>query len=322
MGLSHNFIPGTTMGIGTGTWYRIEPQTGPAGSHVVQSEKYFPVLNSLSFSQTHEWSESDNIAKNGMKSIEGAVAKVAGNSLTELASKVAQRRIGGGPHISACSIYTDSSPPSFTVRTQLFSPDGSGVLMALLEELRADFCGSISMNGANGAINGAISTNIGGGGAISGALSSAGVSTSPAATSGAYTQNGWVTHPEWWKVEVISYASGAAVPIIKMTDMHAVSFEVTMFSPFIGKDPSTVELNIGFKYGFRGYRESMSFGGGGGSSPSASSPGQPQSTPSSRGSSNQQATRPQTNNNNTNSLPQSAQTFRANSPLLGGPLTY
>lgn len=237
MALPHHFTPGTNFGIETGTWYRLNPQNGSAGSHIIGDAQWFPVTDTVSFSQQHIWNESDNLGKNMMASVSelGGIAGATGKDLT---SRFAQRGIGiatgstsGGPHLSACSVYVDSSPPTLTMRTKLFTPDGSGILINLLEKLRADFTGTLGNTGG---------------------------STSTGA--GKLAQGGLVAHPEWWTVEVLTFASGSKSVIMSMKDMHVTSFDVTMFAPFIGKDPSLVELNIGFMHGFRGIRDSMSFG--------------------------------------------------------------
>jgi hypothetical protein len=272
MALPHHFTPGTRFGIGTGTWYRLEPQTGSADSHVIERTLWFPVTDTVQFSQQHIWNESDNLGKNFMSTV-SELGSVLGNTGRDLASRFAQRGTGfltgvgtsGGPHLSACSVYVDSSPPTMTVRTKLFSPDGSGSLIALLEELRADFTGTI------GTSVGGFSTGF------------------TAAQTAGLAQGGLVAHPEWWTVEVVSFAGKSEATLMSMKNMHATQMDVTMFAPFIGKDPSLVELSIAFTHGFRGVRESMSFGGGAsagsGSSSNASSspPSRPRNTPASRG---------------------------------------
>ena len=120
-----------------------------------------------------------------------------------------------------------------------------------------------------------------GGGAVVSSINSA-VSVLNKA-SGGNLRGGLITYPEWWTVEVVSFAGGQGANVLmSMTDMLAKSMDVTMYAPFIGKDPSLVELSLGFSHGFRGLRESMSFGSGNassGSSASGSNPSQPKSTP-------------------------------------------
>ena len=114
--------------------------------------------------------------------------------------------------------------------------------------------------------------------------------------------------------------------------MVAKSMDVTMYAPFIGKDPSLIELSLGFSHGFRGLRESMSFGGGASSGGSAggqgggsqaSNPSRPKSTPASinRGSSQVNSSKG-ARSAPANNIPASAKQFRAASPLLGGPIRY
>jgi len=266
MALPHNFTPGTTMGIAKGTWYRLKPE---GGDHVVKDAVYLPVTDTVGFSQQHNWNEADNLGKNTMDALENVVKAIpvlgAGASII---SRSAQHRYGGGPSYSACAVYMDSSPPTVSVRTKLFIPDGSGSIMKLLESFRADFTGGMKSDDAlSKAVN-----------SIAAAASSA----------GAVGRGGMITHPGWWTVDVVTFAGGGASVLMHMEDMIAKSMDVTMFAPFIKQDPSLVELTIGFGHGFRGLRESMSFGGGGGGGAGGGGSGassSPQSTPNSRPSS-------------------------------------
>jgi len=283
MALPHDFKPGTTMGIGTGTWYVLTPA---GGNHVIKTSKYLPVTDSIAFSQQHVWNESDNLGKNILSSIENLPGQIlsgasrrtsklgkysgVANGAAQLVSRNLQHHLGGGPSASACAVYVDSSPPTINVRTKLFSPDGSGSIIGLLEEFRSDFTG-----GTVGAPSASAFSSAG-----AAAQSAIAGFNSLVATAG--VRGGIISHPGWWTIEIVSFAGGSNSVLMTMKDMIAKSMDVTMYSPFIGQDPSLIELNIGFSHGFRGLRESMSFGGSAGSSQSAGEAGnrsRPQSTP-------------------------------------------
>ncbi len=293
MALPHNFVPGTPMGIATGTWYKLIPKSGAAGTHVITKELFLPVTDSVSFSQQHNWNESDNMGKNLIAGAEGMLSQLPGGSvmtaIVDTVSRGVQKNvIGGGPSISACAVYMDSSPPAISVKTKLFTPDGSGVVMNLLEDLRADFTGGLTTKGKGASINASIAL----------LNDKAGKNV---------TSGGVIDHPEWWDIQVVSFAGGGAAVLMDMKNMIPKSMDVVMYAPFIGRDPSLVDLTIGFGHGFRGLRESMSFGGGGGGA-SSSSPGQPQSTPAS--------------NSRSNVAPTNSSSYQPNTITSGGLLDF
>jgi hypothetical protein len=231
--------------INYGTYYKLEPKQGSVGSHVITRTIYLPVQDTISWSFNHVYNEADNLSKNIIDNL-----AQRGGALGSAISKFAQRKIGGSVHISSCALYVDSGPPALNVKTRMFSPDGSGSILYLLELFRQDTHGSLGGSGlANTTVGGAANDVIGG--AVSAVNSLAGNSVA---------QGGTIDHPEWWNIQVVTYSKDGVVVLADMKDMLCRSMNVTFFSPFYGREPSMMDLELAFQYGFRGTRESMSFG--------------------------------------------------------------
>jgi len=252
MPLPHRFKPGTTADsfIKYGTYYRLTPVKGSADTHVITKPFLLPVIDTVNYSFQHRWNESDNLAKGVIDSI---IQK--GPAGIDTASRFLQRKIGGAPHVSACAIYVDSEPPTINVRTKMFSPDGMGSIVELIEQLRQDTHGATGtapkgnslLHKAGQAVQGVISAgeslvndSFGGGKVLGGA--------------------GWMSHPEWWKIQVIIFSKDGERVLSTHKDMHCTNMNVVFYAPFYNNEPSMIELEVGFMHGFRGTRESMAFG--------------------------------------------------------------
>jgi len=269
MPLPHTFMPGPEQMIPIGTYYRLEPIDGEVGSHVIKNPIYLPVTDTVSWSFNHTYNEADNLSK----TIIDSVAQ-KGGMLGEQVAKVAQRKIGGSVHVSSCAVYVDSAPPTINVRTKLFSPDGRGNILALVELFRQDTHGALGGSSVKehlAQLGGTISAAVGGD-PLTGA--GAGRSIGDAAQRGLETiqnvdrsipggksiKSGVIDHPEWWKIQVITFGKSGKTVLATMDDMLCKGINVTFFAPFYDSEPSLIELDMAFQHGFRGLRESMRFG--------------------------------------------------------------
>lgn len=277
--LPHNFIPGEEPMVKYGTYYRLEPISGATDAHVIKKAFYLPVTDTVNWSFSHEWNEADNLSKNIIDSVESKVPFNLGRSF----SKYAQRKIGGSVHVSSCAVYVDSAPPTINVRTKMFSPDGKGQLLRLVELLRQDTHGALggeAMSQRLGKITGDISELAGsvGGETVGSIAGDAGRIIGSGAMNavqgvlekgqdvlnagGKTFKAGAIDHPEWWKIQVVTFHSAGKTFLATMYDMVCTGMNVTFFAPFYNGEPMMIELDIGFKHAFRGLRESMTFSKG------------------------------------------------------------
>ena len=269
--LPHNFnsglTPGGERGVPYGVYYKLIPKHGPSGSHVIRSPIYLPVTDTISWSFQHTWTEADNLTKNLIRSAaSGAMGALTNNKFltgaADFAGTVAQRKLGGGAHVSACSIYMDSAPPTINVKTKLFSQDGNGSIIGFLESMRADTHADLGGGGVQQKIN---SLGGGVGSSVQSAIGAAQTGVNQLGGTGNAVKMGLVDHPEWWKIQVISFAGGNRTVIASMEDMICTGLDYTLYAPFVvgeggTSEPLMAEIAIAFKHGFRGLRESMSFG--------------------------------------------------------------
>ena len=73
-------------------------------------------------------------------------------------------------------------------------------------------------------------------------------------------QGGAIDHPEWWKIQVITFGKTRTTKLATMEDMICKSMNVIFFAPFYDAEPSMIEIDMAFQHGFRGVRQSMRFG--------------------------------------------------------------
>lgn len=254
--LPHNFAAlGTEQGSGaiaTGIYYKLIPKTDKASKHQkITSPIWFPVTGDahVDFTFSHQWDQADNLGK---KFLAGVANKALGPDFGDLAFKQGQHFLGGGLYVSGCSVYNSSSPPTITIATKLFSTDGNGKILNTIERLRWETHprrgGGASEAGKAGA-------------ALGGAAGEAMANSIVKATEAAGGKAGSIDHPGWWDVEVVSFAGGGAATVAKMSDMICTGLKITMYSPWIGKEPSIVEIRMDLQHAYPGLAESMSFGG-------------------------------------------------------------
>jgi len=259
--LPHDFSTlGKEVTIATGVYYHLIPKMDIASKHLgsVGSGFWFPVVGDMpvDFSFTHQWDQADNLAKKML----GAAASNIGGDIGDLAFKQAQHLLGGGLYVSGCSVFNSSAPPTISVATKLFSIGGRN-LIDIIEALRGDT--HARLNGGQSKIGqGAAAL----GGAAAGGLDKAfGEGTTQNLldkAKGTGVKAGSIDHPGWWDVEVVSHAGdGSAKIVAKMKDMICTGLKVTMYSPWIGIEPSYMELRVEFQHAYPGLTESMSFGG-------------------------------------------------------------
>ena len=269
MPLPHGFKPGEDPQsfIQYGTYYRLVPVQGAVGSHVITKPMLLPVTDSVSWSFQHRWNESDNLAKSIIDSAVQKGSSLVGATVANTTSRFLQRKIGGAPHVSACAIYVDSEPPTLSVKTKMFSPDGAGSILQIIELFRQDTHGATGSKAAKTV--GAKAGQLAGGGAVaSGIQNLQGNATGladkfNAAGNGSKVLGGagWIAHPEWWKIQVVTFSQSGQTILATMDNMHCTNMNVTMYAPFYNNEPSMIELELGFMHGFRGTRESMRFSG-------------------------------------------------------------
>lgn len=262
MPLPHNFIPqiGGEQMIPLGTYYRLEPIQGATGSHVITKPIFLPVIDSVNWSFTHVYNEADNLSKNIIDSIESKVPSALGVNTGRQISKYMQRKLGGSVHVSSCAVYVDSAPPAINVHSKVFSPDGSGQILQLVELLRQDTHGSLG----GGNVKQSLANFAGEAGEDfgSGIQSTASYLDKIANAGGnKVLQSGPIDHPEWWKIQIITFGSNGQTILATMKDMLCTTMNVIFYAPFYNNEPSMIELDMGFQHGFRGVRQSMSFGG-------------------------------------------------------------
>jgi len=289
MPLPHNFIPqvGGEQMIPVGTYYRLEPIQGATNSHVITAPVYLPVIDTVNWSFNHVYNEADNLSKNIIDSVEGLAPTIAGVSTGRQLSKYMQRKLGGSVHISSCAVYVDSAPPTINVRSKVFSPDGSGQLLTLVELLRQDTHGSLGGSGMKqrlGQLGGTIGRGLGNLGkatGISGASGPGGqklgraagetavdgiqsvtsfVDSAANAGGNKVLQSGPIDHPEWWKIQVVTFGRTGQTILATMEDMLCKGMNVVFYAPFYDGEPSMIEIDMAFQHGFRGVRQSMRFG--------------------------------------------------------------
>lgn len=228
-----------TLGVGgltaarNAVYYVLTPKSvGALKSHIFTQPVILPYLDQASISYAHNWSEADNLTKTLSESAGQyiGVGQLFSKGLQYVSSAAA-----AGPHASTASMYSDSAPVTLNVRSKIFSADGDGSLLRFLDNIRAEGFGSLSGTGGR--------TRIGG-------LSLAG---------------GLMRHPDWWDVKVVSVNQGLYTEIINITDMIIMSTNFTFYAPFVTgpsgiSEPMLVDIDIGFKQTFRGFRESHSIG--------------------------------------------------------------
>lgn len=229
--LPHNFSKITEMGSGvisTGTYYVLTPTFDNASPHpAVKAPIWLPVTgdNPVDFSFNHQWDQADNVSK---KIADAVSLGLLGGEWGSLAYKQGLHTMGGGPYVSGCAVFNSSSPATISVASKLFSSDGSGSLVELVEKLRSDTHANMAAGGTSNTVG---------------------------------VRGGAISHPGWWKIEVISFADGGSESIIaSMKDMICVGLKVTMHSPWVGKDPSLMELRVDFQNAYPGLAQSMAFG--------------------------------------------------------------
>jgi len=281
MTLPHSFSYGASdpsQIVQYGTYYCLTP-IGTQQGHIfpVNRKIFLPVEDTVNWVFSHEWNEADNYAKGVINSLSQT------SSLADATSRVALRKIGGSVHVSACAVYMDSAPPTINVKTKLFSSNGSGELLSLIEKFRMDTHAGLIPPGSARAS--AMAANVKSlaidlqkkiGGSAVGAnsrvsdtaldlgnnmLNIAQNAVNGLGNGSKAVQAGLVDHPEWWKVQVVTFYKEGYTVLATMEDMVCTGLNVTFFAPFYNGEPSLIELDLSFKHGFRGLRSSMQFGG-------------------------------------------------------------
>lgn len=220
--MPHDFSKlGTDRPVPNGVYYQLKPE----GEHIgIPGIGYWlPVIGDapVDFTFTHQWDAADNLAK---KMLDG-VAQDKGGELGSLAWKGAQHNLGGSVYGSGCTVFNSSAAPTISVASKLFSTGGTN-LIDMLENLRND-----------------THARLGGGGGFG-------------------FKGGTLATPGWWTINVISFATGGSggVNVARMQDMICTGLKVTMYSPWLGKEPSLMEMRIDFQHAYPGLAESMKFG--------------------------------------------------------------
>jgi hypothetical protein len=239
---------GNNQIIPSGVYYHIIPKSdGPASKHpgIPGTGFWFPVSGDhpIDFTFTHEWDRADNLAKKLISSVARGIgntlAGAGGAEALDFLARQGQHTLQGSLYFSGCAIYNSSAPPSISINTRLFAT-GNGNLIKIIEMLRYDTHGRLNEGDVSAAVASATnSQDIGN--KVQEIQKAGGV------------KSGRIEHPGWWDVEIISGAGGGGNQVVaKMNDMFCVGMKVDMYSPWIGQEPSFMELSLSFQHGFPG----------------------------------------------------------------------
>jgi hypothetical protein len=248
-GKSSNKSP---MGIKYGTWYFLSYKSGK-NKKEGKLNIWLPVNENISYAFNHNYKDLDFFG------VQTAVDKIQTSAL----GGEIRRWAGGSVHVSGSAIYQDSNTHTFTVNSKVFSGKGTGELLHLSEALRYLTHGNYSsaeakvrelINDAGKYADKKLDTNLGSelskkGGAVLDTIKDE-------------VQLGLIKHPGRWDIRVVSYADNGKSNIVSsMKNMLCTGMNLTFNSPWIGKDPQTLDLKLDFRYAFKSFAESMKFNG-------------------------------------------------------------
>jgi hypothetical protein len=226
----------------SGTYWWLEPldKTSERGN---PKNTFLPVGDSVSAEWSHEWTQTQNLTKSNAPTSALALPSYA---LQRVANALVSG--GGGMVLSTTAMYNDTRAPSVTINSKVFSPNGDGELMAMLEMLRNCSHGIQKENpiADDSQVNGAL------------------------ANAGLYAQ--FINHPTLWSVKLITIggmAPNTSEPKFRSPqivghwqDMYIARLNIELFSPWIGKDPCYANVNLDLVHAMPGVNTSSHLGQG------------------------------------------------------------